>query len=362
MEQFENQRFPVQLVSEERGLSIDLETLNIAPIPIVIIYSKNGDVSPRFGNNAWREQFSEEVRDLIIDELRPSQDQAVDPFDIALRSESGSCELISCLGKGEGITWVKTVIKPFGKDTFIASFIDLTKEIVDIRDYFAGRVAHDLRNPLTVVIGRAQVLYQAALKEGNSVFSAHAKAIADGAKRMDAELSVGIEAFEERLTLKMVPLNVASFLMEVLSSKLEEMKSIGVECEFNFGGLDDVVTMGDREALRTLFLNLIGNSIPAMSGMLDKKLTFSLGLNSRYIVIGIEDNGKGMDEEKAKNPFEGKGREKSDKPNGTGEGLYMVRTIAKAHGGKVALTKNITEEKDPKNCGVRIVIELPRLP
>jgi len=110
---------------------------------------------------------------------------------------------------------------------------------------------------------------------------------------------------------------------------------------------------GDRMQLINAFKNLIDNSIKyTPSGT----VSISLSQVKGSIRFELKDTGVGISEDDMKNLFTEGGRGKnSQKVNveSTGFGLYIVKNIIEAHGGKV------WAESDGEGKGSRFVVELP---
>ncbi|NIM51952.1 MAG: PAS domain-containing protein [Gemmatimonadales bacterium] len=111
---------------------------------------------------------------------------------------------------------------------------------------------------------------------------------------------------------------------------------------------------GDAQAVRSLLVNLIENSIDACR--LDGKkpehnVTVRLQGFADLVQFEVEDNGIGMDQETREKAFtmffSSKGME------GTGLGLFIADRIARAHGGTVDL-------ESESGAGTRFIVKLPR--
>ena len=111
---------------------------------------------------------------------------------------------------------------------------------------------------------------------------------------------------------------------------------------------------GDHNALRTLLVNLVENSLDACR--LDKKkshhqVKLVLKSHNGNILFEIEDNGIGMDRETREKAFSlffsSKGGE------GTGLGLFISHKIAQSHGGSIKI------ESEAGN-GSRFIVRLPK--
>ncbi|RKX22308.1 MAG: hypothetical protein DRP51_02655 [Candidatus Zixiibacteriota bacterium] len=110
----------------------------------------------------------------------------------------------------------------------------------------------------------------------------------------------------------------------------------------------------DKQAIRSMLLNLIENSIDACridKNKSEHKLVVRLKGDSSKIIFEIEDNGIGMDRETREKAFSlffsSKGA------GGTGLGLFIANKIAQAHGGSIAVTSE-------EGKGSHFVVELLR--
>ncbi len=100
---------------------------------------------------------------------------------------------------------------------------------------------------------------------------------------------------------------------------------------------------GDKEALVSVFTNLIENGIKY--GAKKPEITIAHKIIDKNISIMISDNGSGIpDNEKEKifSQFYRMGNEDTRKTKGTGLGLYITSKIVKAHKGKIIVTDNPT--------------------
>jgi len=110
----------------------------------------------------------------------------------------------------------------------------------------------------------------------------------------------------------------------------------------------------DKQAIRSMLLNLIENSIDACridSGKPDHKLCVRLRGDSEKVIFEIEDNGIGMDRETREKAFSlffsSKGA------GGTGLGLFIANKIAQAHGGDIKV-------ESEEGQGARFMVEMLR--
>lgn len=111
--------------------------------------------------------------------------------------------------------------------------------------------------------------------------------------------------------------------------------------QYNYS--ESVQIMGDREALVSVFTNLIENGIKY--GPSTPEIIITHKIIEKHVHISIQDNGSGIpDVEKDKifNQFYRLGNEETRKTKGTGLGLYITDKIVKAHKGRIRVENNPT--------------------
>ena len=90
----------------------------------------------------------------------------------------------------------------------------------------------------------------------------------------------------------------------------------------------------DSIQIQQVILNLVRNSIDALSDLEDGAITISTTHRGDMVEVAVSDNGPGVAPEIRSGLFE---PFLSTKPDGTGIGLNICRTIIEAHGGKISL-------------------------
>lgn len=130
-------------------------------------------------------------------------------------------------------------------------------------------------------------------------------------------------------------------------------KELGVELAGDFR--EDAGNFeGDLMALRSLLVNLLENSLDACRvdhKKPDHKVTFRVASDQDHVLFEVADNGIGMDRETREKVFSlffsSKGME------GTGLGLFIANSIAKAHGGQIEVESEVDR-------GTRFTVKIPR--
>lgn len=136
---------------------------------------------------------------------------------------------------------------------------------------------------------------------------------------------------------------------------LESAEQFNLEKDrISFNGKANCEVLLDRDAIRTVFNNLVDNAIKYNVNQL--KINVNLKRHNKTIEIEFADNGIGVSRDQIKKIFQKFHRiYDQDIPNvkGTGLGLYVVREIIKSHNGK------ITVISEGKGKGTTFKIEMP---
>ncbi len=107
--------------------------------------------------------------------------------------------------------------------------------------------------------------------------------------------------------------------------------------------------LADRVQLQQVFMNLMLNAIEAMKSTGGKLTIGSRPTPEGQIVVSIGDTGVGLPAENSERIFDAF---HTTKPQGTGMGLAITRSIVEAHGGRVWATGN-------QNAGATFHFTLP---
>jgi signal transduction histidine kinase len=112
---------------------------------------------------------------------------------------------------------------------------------------------------------------------------------------------------------------------------------------------------GDPEDLRTAVSNILDNAVKYSGNHVDVSVQLRLDEQKR-LVLRVQDRGVGIPRSELKTIFKRFYRvpRAFSQVRGTGLGLFLVRTIAKRHGGRV-LAESAGEGK-----GATVILELPR--
>lgn len=205
------------------------------------------------------------------------------------------------------------------------------------RERALAEVTHELRTPLVVVLGYAELLEAERHGPlGHPRYASFAAEIAEGGRHMlglieDLQRFARVRAGKEVLELR--PLPLAPLLERAAGLLHGEAERAGQRLELAVVGAP--AAQGDARALMQVLLNLLGNAVRYAGP--GARLRLSAALEGNEAVLRVEDDGPGMDEAARRDalaPFGRAGRRGGD---GSGLGLPLVAALVALHGGRFAL-------------------------
>jgi two-component system NtrC family sensor kinase len=205
-------------------------------------------------------------------------------------------------------------------------------------------VAHELNNPLTSVIGFAQLL-ESELRSGEAARSSEEvgqdlRRIAEESGRA-ASIVRNLLAFARRQTAARAPQDVTELMQRVLDLRTYEFRLSSIELVTEFETwLPPVVADGSQ--LQQALLNLILNAERAMRGRATRRLTVGARLDPRAAAVElfVTDTGHGIDHENLSRIFDPFFTTR-DVGEGTGLGLSICYGIVRDHGGQISVSSKV---------------------
>ena len=205
-------------------------------------------------------------------------------------------------------------------------------------------VAHELNNPLTSVIGFAQLL-ESEMRSGepprpSEEVGQDLRRIAEESGRA-ASIVRNLLAFARRQTAARAPQDVTELVQRVLSLRTYEFRLSSIELVTEFDSWLPQVTI-DGSQLQQALLNLILNAERAMRGRATRRLTVGarLDIRSAAVELFVSDTGHGIDHENLSRIFDPffTTREVGE---GTGLGLSICYGIVRDHGGQISVSSKV---------------------
>ncbi|MEN8245760.1 MAG: cache domain-containing protein [Thermodesulfobacteriota bacterium] len=230
------------------------------------------------------------------------------------------------------------------REEVMRTYLELAEKekLAALGELTAG-IAHEIKNPLGIILGSAQVV--ANKEKPQSMRDQAANFIVEEVVRLNKTLTTFL-AFAKPASPKFVPIDLPHLLEETLDSLQDQLGRQHITVVRN-ALASSSRCRGDREQMRQVFLNLLLNAMQAMPDGGELKVAASLEMAGRLpargrkfrwvqepregrdcMVIEITDTGVGISSqelEKIFDPFV------TFKDGGTGLGLSIILQILKLH-------------------------------
>ncbi|OGL40121.1 MAG: hypothetical protein A2042_02710 [Candidatus Schekmanbacteria bacterium GWA2_38_11] len=236
-------------------------------------------------------------------------------------------------------------------------FHDITKmkKLERVRQDFVANVSHELKTPLTLIIGYIEALIDGA-KDDSESLTGFLNIIDSHAKRMNKLISdllelAKIESVDYRVTKSRNSLR--SLIESCLASYKEELNRKKLSFELKIEEESEWVFV-DKSKIELAINNLIDNAIKYTPG--NGKISIEAGSLKDYIEVRVVDTGIGIPSNEIDRIFERfyrADKARSRELGGTGLGLSIVKHIVEAHGGKVRVESEL-------NKGSKFIFTLPK--
>jgi PAS domain S-box-containing protein/excisionase family DNA binding protein len=206
-----------------------------------------------------------------------------------------------------------------------------------IKDEFLATLSHEMRTPLTSILGWAHLLQTGNLDEG--VTKRGLEAIQRNAKsqaQLIEELLDVSRVISGKMHLEVQPINLASVMEAAIDGLRPAAEAKGVEVT---AVLDrSLIVNGDPDRLQQVIWNLLSNSIKftTAKGKIELQLVCALDADEAQIIV--KDTGIGISPDFLPHVFDRFRQADSTSTRsygGLGLGLALVRHMVEMHGGQV---------------------------
>ncbi|KLE16315.1 HAMP domain-containing sensor histidine kinase [Clostridium sp. C8] len=223
---------------------------------------------------------------------------------------------------------------------------ELNKTAIE-REQFIQSLSHEIKTPLTSIIGYSELLRDTKYNEENMIKGMGY--IHSEAKRLE-NIS--------RKLIDLISLNAAEGLkIEKTQELIEEIKPIieklvkdkGMELEIKCSADKCKI---DKELFKIVITNLVTNSVKASKK--GRKIIINMYNEENNFILSVKDFGIGIDNEhieRVLEPFYMVDKSRSRSNNGTGLGLAICKKIIEAHNGKIIINSKLNEGTE-----IRIII------
>ena len=225
-------------------------------------------------------------------------------------------------------------------------------------DTFINAVTHELKTPIASMRLYLQTLQSREVDESRRhEFYEIMLADADRLHRtVEQVLKAGAVAQKTKIVAR-APVDMGALTRECVQLALtrHHLGADAIALQAHDG--HPLMVGGDAEELRTVLTNLLDNAVKYSGGAV--RVTVSVAAPAPDTVwVRVQDRGVGIPKKQLKRIFNRFYRVQAHglkQIKGTGLGLYIVRTIARAHGGRVFA------QSEGEGRGATFTLELPRV-
>ena len=212
------------------------------------------------------------------------------------------------------------------------------KELDRLKDDFLSTVTHELRTPLTSIRAFSEILNQEPdvdLAQRRKFLGIITKETERLTRIINQVLDLAkIEAGRAEWSEAPVDLRETISDTVIAMSQVFQEKNVRVEAR-----LPEKVTAvrADVDRIIQVMLNLLSNAVKFCDPR-DGRIEITLAEDERELRVDVRDNGPGIsaaDQQKIFDKFVQAGDTLTDKPQGSGLGLYISRHIVEYHGGRL---------------------------
>ncbi|MBM4464264.1 MAG: GAF domain-containing protein [Chloroflexi bacterium] len=214
---------------------------------------------------------------------------------------------------------------------------------------FAAGIAHEIRNPLTTIIGDAQLL-MADMKPGQPEYES-LKAIERSGQRA-SEVIANLLSFSRREEYELIPININDSINSALSLIAYQIERSNITITKDLTA-DLPLVSASTHHLEEAWINLLLNArdaIPAKQRG-EIRITSRLDGSGKAVQVLISDTGVGISKANLERMFEPFFTTK-DVSEGTGLGLYLTYKIIARHNGSIEIDSE-------EGKGTTVTVTLP---
>ncbi len=225
-----------------------------------------------------------------------------------------------------------------------------------VKDEFLATLSHELRSPLNVIQGNAEILRTEVFKMAPEEVMNSIDAIYRNAKAQTGLIRDLLDVssiISGKVSYKPSEINGEDILTNIFESQKPTAEAKGVEIDLDIKSSPNAV-FADPTRIHQIIWNLVSNAIKFTPR--GGKVSVELSCNSEEWCIKVSDTGNGIDPEFLPYVFDRFRQEDASstrKYGGLGLGLSIVRHLVELHGGRV------NAESSGKGCGAKFTVILP---
>lgn len=233
-------------------------------------------------------------------------------------------------------------------------------DYLSINDKLFINMSHELKTPLNVIFSAAQMMEMSLTSDDGNNRNAlkNIGHIKQNCYRLIKVVNNVMEMHNinsGNLKLNISKEDIVGVSRDIVQSSTEMVEDLGLKIFFNTN-IDKKIILFDRVRIEKVLLNLISNAIKFSKP--GSHINVNIFNKDDHVEVTVKDEGIGIEEKDLKNIFIG--FEQVDKSfsriaEGTGVGLFLVKSIIEMHGGSVSVNSVLGQGSEfvlkiPHNC------------
>lgn len=224
----------------------------------------------------------------------------------------------------------------------LRSLMDSERKNEKSKNEMITNIAHDLRTPLTSILGYLDLINKRDLPEDTK--KEYINIVYEKAKKLQ-DLIESLFSFTKtnssKLVLKVDKIDIIKLLCQLMEEFYPNFEKSGITCSVNTN-IDSYVIDGDGTLLARLFDNLINNAIKY--GADGKRIDIKITAEKKIVKIAVINYGKVIPQNELPlifDKFYRVDQARNSNTGGTGLGLAIAKNITELHHGVIEVTSDL---------------------
>jgi two-component system sensor histidine kinase BaeS len=232
---------------------------------------------------------------------------------------------------------------------------------VNARKQMTADIAHELRTPLSLILGHAEAVHDGVLLPTRENF----EIIREEATRLEHlvnDLRILSLADAGELSISLQTVEPQRLLQDVASTYQYQAQRKNITLDLDIASPLSSIEV-DPGRMTQVLTNILDNALHHTPE--GKKIVLSARAVDDQIELAIQDSGPGLTKEDLERIFDRFYRTDTSRqregavPGGSGLGLAIAKSIVQAHGGQLSAESNITSIQETGK-GLKVIITLPK--